>query len=287
MARIRTIKPEFPQSETIGRLSRDARLLFIQLWTLADDDGRLRAASRMLASLLYPYDDDAPNLIDGWLLELEKEDCITCYQHENTTYLQIDNWHKHQKIQHPTPSKIPGPTEDSVILVNAHEGSEVLQPRARALDLGPRTKEGEDISDTTCPHPPSGGDTDEIPGQMAEIWIAELGDILPKPRKLDRSRRAKLNARFRDTFGQNLEEWRQCCQRIRGSPHLIGENDRAWKADLDFCLEPRKLNRILEGFYDARQSNGRGTPNQRHETLEQQAARLAAEHSERICGRDG
>ena len=39
MARIRTIKPEFPQSETIGKLSREARLLFIQLWTLADDEG--------------------------------------------------------------------------------------------------------------------------------------------------------------------------------------------------------------------------------------------------------
>lgn len=36
MARIRTIKPEFPQSETMGRVSRDARLLFIQLWTVAE-----------------------------------------------------------------------------------------------------------------------------------------------------------------------------------------------------------------------------------------------------------
>ena len=43
MPRIRTIKPEFPQSETIGRLSRDARLLFLQLFTLVDDAGRARA----------------------------------------------------------------------------------------------------------------------------------------------------------------------------------------------------------------------------------------------------
>ncbi|WP_050996281.1 MULTISPECIES: hypothetical protein [Bradyrhizobium] len=75
MARIRTIKPEFPQSETIGKLSREARLLFIQLWTLADDEGRARAASRMLASLLYPYDDDAPGLMDDWLAQLEHHGC--------------------------------------------------------------------------------------------------------------------------------------------------------------------------------------------------------------------
>jgi hypothetical protein len=71
MGRIRTIKPEFPQSQSVGRLSRDARLLFILLWTIADDAGRARASSRMLASLLYPYDDDVPKLIEGWLQELE------------------------------------------------------------------------------------------------------------------------------------------------------------------------------------------------------------------------
>ncbi len=46
MARIRSIKPEFPQSESMGNVSRDARLTFIQLWTLADDSGRLRGSSR-------------------------------------------------------------------------------------------------------------------------------------------------------------------------------------------------------------------------------------------------
>ena len=45
MGRIRTIKPEFPQSESMGRVSRDARLTFILLWTMADDAGRLRSCS--------------------------------------------------------------------------------------------------------------------------------------------------------------------------------------------------------------------------------------------------
>src|SRR6516225_2349366 len=107
MARIRTIKPEFPQSETIGKLSRDARLLFVQLWTLADDEGRTRAAPRMLASLLYPYDDDAPSLIDGWLDELERNSCIRRYEADGSRYLDIPNWLKHQKIDRPTASKLP------------------------------------------------------------------------------------------------------------------------------------------------------------------------------------
>ena len=105
MARIRTIKPEFPHSESMGRVSRDARLTFIQLWTLADDAGRLRGNSRMLASLLFPYDDDAKGLIDEGLTVLEREKCIVRYVIDGTSYVQILNWLNHQKIDKPSQSK--------------------------------------------------------------------------------------------------------------------------------------------------------------------------------------
>jgi hypothetical protein len=130
MARIRTIKPEFPQSETIGSLSRDARLLFIQLWTFVDDAGRARASSRVLASVLYPFDDDAKELIDLWLAELVNNDCLFFYEHDGNRYLQITNWLKHQKIDRPSASRIPSP--DTGI-------RETLASVHRTLDAGPRT----------------------------------------------------------------------------------------------------------------------------------------------------
>ncbi len=132
MPRIRTIKPEFPQSESMGRVSRDARLLFIMLWTIADDFGRTRAASRMLASLLFPYDDDAVQRIPGWLSELEKENSIRMYEIEEHSYLQILKWEEHQRIDHPSKSKFPSPPEK---FAKAREGS-------RKRRSGPRTKEG-------------------------------------------------------------------------------------------------------------------------------------------------
>lgn len=113
MARIRTIKPEFPQSESMGRVSRDARLCFIMLWTISDDAGRLRGNSRMLASLLFPYDDDAKKLIERWLAELESERCIRRYEIDGDSYLQINEWSKHQKIDKPSPSKIAPPPANS------------------------------------------------------------------------------------------------------------------------------------------------------------------------------
>jgi hypothetical protein len=80
MARIRTIKPESPPSESTGRVLRDARLLFVMLFTIVDDEGRARAATRMLASLLFPYDDDANAQLAEWLSELERENCVELYE---------------------------------------------------------------------------------------------------------------------------------------------------------------------------------------------------------------
>lgn len=106
----------------MGKVSRDARLLFILTWTLADDEGRLRGSSRMLASLLFPYDDDAPNLIDGWIAELVAEGCVYVYSVEGSTYMQIAKWLNHQKIDKPSKSKIPEFVEPSRNVANARGG---------------------------------------------------------------------------------------------------------------------------------------------------------------------
>ena len=115
MPRIRTIKPDFPQSESMGRVSRDARLLFVNLWTICDDSGRTRGNSRILASILFPYD-DVFRFIDKWIQELIDENCIIRYEVEGCTYIQVNNWLKHQKIDHPAPSKIPPCDENSRVI---------------------------------------------------------------------------------------------------------------------------------------------------------------------------
>ena len=110
MPRIRTIKPEFPQSESMGRISRDARLIFILLWTLADDYGRLRGNSRMLGGLLLPYDEDSREVLPSCLDELEREGCIKRYTcNQGYEYVAVTNWESHQKIDKRSKSKLPSP----------------------------------------------------------------------------------------------------------------------------------------------------------------------------------
>jgi hypothetical protein len=131
MARIRTIKPEFPQSETVGKLSREARLLFLQLFTLVDDAGRARAAPRMLASLLYPYDDDAAEAIEAWLDELCRHGLVLRYAVGEARYLAVTHWSEHQKIDRPTPSRLPPPPGGiDEAAPEAREGSRALAPES-------------------------------------------------------------------------------------------------------------------------------------------------------------
>lgn len=147
VARIRTIKPEFPQSESMGRVSRDARLLFVLLWTVADDVGRLRAPSRLLASLLFPFDEDASSLIDTWLQELEGERSIQRYEADGNTYIQISKWLEHQKIDKPSKSRLPNPPD---ILASPREPSP--KPlEASSGDLGPSERKKEENKNLVRP----------------------------------------------------------------------------------------------------------------------------------------
>jgi hypothetical protein len=89
------------------RVSRDARLLFVQLWTIVDDEGRTPAEPDDLVQTLYPSDFDAERYMQMWLDELEVEGCIERYDVDGIDYLRVVHWHKHQQISHPTRSRLP------------------------------------------------------------------------------------------------------------------------------------------------------------------------------------
>ena len=123
MPRHRTIRPNFSQSAAVGRLSREARLLFIQMWTLVDDSGRLRWDAQALLEQLYPSDDDAPLLLANWLGELEREGFVELYNVDGVDYLRIPQWRRLQTIQHPSPSKLPAAPHETHETHESHEES--------------------------------------------------------------------------------------------------------------------------------------------------------------------
>ena len=109
MARIRSIKPEFPSDEKLSMVSRDARLTFVLLMTQADDEGLILASPRQLLGLLYPFDESVtPALLRTWIDELVAADARVRWRMTTggAPVLELPNWKKHQKIDKPTPSKI-------------------------------------------------------------------------------------------------------------------------------------------------------------------------------------
>ena len=131
--RIRTVKPEFWISESVGRLTRDSRLTFIGLWSVADDHGRFRADPRYLAGQLYPYDGDGLEVITAALAELTREGSLTLYVVAGSAYGVLNGWKTHQKIDRPSAAKLPGPSEGQVV--------DVVELGKRR-EASPQTREG-------------------------------------------------------------------------------------------------------------------------------------------------
>lgn len=110
MPRIRTIKPETAEDEKLGAVSRDARLMFILLWTICDDHGRFRAAPVHLRSRLFGYDDDASlKDVAAWLGELATIGRVQLYEVDGERYGVVANWSKHQRIDNASKPLYPDP----------------------------------------------------------------------------------------------------------------------------------------------------------------------------------
>jgi uncharacterized protein YdaU (DUF1376 family) len=99
----------------------------------------------------------------------------------------------------------------------------------------------------------------------AVIWnrVAEGG--LSKAEKLTRERKARLRKRLAKDCNGVLDEWEAYCRRLRASAFCCGENDRGWRADLDFALLPKTFVQTIEGKYDDRpRQQPRGSPSNGH-----------------------
>lgn len=96
MARARLLKPGFYKNEFLVQVSPYARLLFAGLWLLADRRGRLEDRPLKIKAELFPFE-----AIDIEPLLNELADSsgrfITRYQIEGEKFIQIENFHKHQK----------------------------------------------------------------------------------------------------------------------------------------------------------------------------------------------
>lgn len=233
MARIRTIKPEFWTDEKIVELSPLARLLFIGLWNFADDEGRMEYRPLRFKLQILPADDAD---ISALLGEIRGKSLIEVYGVDNKEFLQIVGFAKHQKVDKRSGSKLPPPP------ISAESPRIVPTDQGRDQGSGIKDQGRED-----SPQPPS-SERDDCE-QAFDAWNRLAGEKgLAKAQRLTDSRRRKLRQRLAECGG--MDGWMAAMERIRGSPFLLGENDRGWRADLDFVLQQSSFTKLMEGAYD-------------------------------------
>jgi hypothetical protein len=108
MARKRMLAPEFFTSRTIDEMSIQAAMGFAGLWCYVDDYGRGEDDLSLLKSAIWPRRrsiTEAKIATDRarWV-ELR----VVCrYEVSGFPLLHVESWLEHQKISHPTESKLP------------------------------------------------------------------------------------------------------------------------------------------------------------------------------------
>jgi len=71
--------------------------------------------------------------------------------------------------------------------------------------------------------------------------------------KMTQKRQQALKARRKDQFFAS--HWKAAIDRIGQSKFCHGVNDRGWKADFDWFLQPDSVVRIIEGAYDNKEES--------------------------------
>ncbi len=135
MPRIRSLHPSFWTDDKVAELPPMGRLLFQGLWRYADDEGRLKDNPRQLKAEIFPYDRVSAEQIAKWIQRMVDLPLVQRYAINGTTYLQIIHFHRYQKPDKPSPSKLPPPPDSEkpispnnrgVVGEDSPTGSEVL-----------------------------------------------------------------------------------------------------------------------------------------------------------------
>ncbi len=92
------IDPSIWQDENFGQLSMCARLLFIGLFSNADDEGKIRANDSYIRSTIFMYDDialaDVRQAVDEVATKVRS---IELYEIDGNRYIQLKKWSEYQK----------------------------------------------------------------------------------------------------------------------------------------------------------------------------------------------
>lgn len=248
MARKRMIDPNIWESEDFSKLSTLAKLVFIGMFSNADDEGRGKAKPVYLKSKIFPYNEEIRIIdIDKTLSEISSYMSVTFYSCNENEYYVFDNWAKWQKIDRPTTSIIPALDDNSTIIRRILDESSTNVQRGLASNRKEekrREKEeeekGKEEAEEDC--------KSKINAQEVFNAYNNICTDNPSARALTDSRRNKINTRLKENIFR--DNYNQIFEIVSKTDFLKGKNESNWKADLDWLIEnDTNYVKVLEGKY--------------------------------------
>lgn len=151
MPRIRTIKPELWQDEKLAALDPLTRLVFVGLISMADDAGRLVDNVKSIDGFIFPETEDTAKDALGILARLAR---ILRYEASSgQRVIQIVNWQRHQRVDHPNKYVLPAPPTEAI------EAVKVAPVSLETRENGARVT-GKPLATTSTPTSTSTNDPD-------------------------------------------------------------------------------------------------------------------------------
>jgi hypothetical protein len=166
------IKPEFWEDTKVAKLSFQARLLYIAIWNIADDEGYLPNDAKWIRNKAFHYDQKVK--IDKLITELTQNQMLIL---QNGIF-KVRQFLVHQKIKKPTPSKLAEKWGNGGEVVKNHlplkevNGSE---EKIKEVNAHAREDEGKGKSGDT-PEPPVSSGTNQN-----DITATAPNDTAEKP----------------------------------------------------------------------------------------------------------
>lgn len=263
MARARNIKPGFFSNEHLAELDFATRLLFIGLWTEADKAGRLEDRPKRLKMALFPADSvDVDVMLEG----LASYGFIRRYERNGVKVVQIVNWEKHQNPHHTEKASVlpaehgeSDPVGNGEITVNSQEQDGGNPADSLIPDSLIPEQEHVDACASTSPQLATVTQIDRIPyEQIRELYNQILGGKLKRCMGVTEVHRkhirAAYNLRLDGKFpvrDGGIEFWEGLFHDVLECPFILGVNNRSWRADFEFLTTASKIQRFMEGKYDA------------------------------------
>jgi len=109
--------------------------------------------------------------------------------------------------------------------------------------------------------PPISPKGESVPfSEIFALYHEMLPELPPAPNQTEK-RKKNISQRWRETVKvpsadgfkempcNDLDFWRRFFNRVRNSPHLMGENERSWQANLEWITKKENFYKIIEGNY--------------------------------------